>query len=273
MGKSQRVRLRDVRDICRVVGECEESWADPSVWWAHLLREACRLTGAQVGVGFELRGVVPECSPEVLAAADLGWADSESRRFYVESMAGRGLTIQPCYPDLIRAFRNRRCVTFLREQLMSDRDWYVSEMFNDYARHGRTDHYVVSLHRLEEPGVVSLLNVNRMLNEPPLGGRERRVIDLLHAELAPRIGTRLATWRHRGLHGLSPRQRQTLDRLLEGDGEKQIAYRLGLSRSTVHEYITAVYRHFGVSGRGELLAYFLRRRPEVCEGAAPPGVR
>jgi hypothetical protein len=35
---------------------------------------------------------------------------------------------------------------------------------------------------------------------------------------------------------------------------------MGLSRSTVHEYVMAVYRHFAVSSRAELLARFLRHR-------------
>jgi DNA-binding NarL/FixJ family response regulator len=56
---------------------------------------------------------------------------------------------------------------------------------------------------------------------------------------------------------LSPRMEQTLDRLLLGDSEKQIANRLGLSRHTVHVYVKALYRGFGVSSRGELLAKFV----------------
>jgi DNA-binding NarL/FixJ family response regulator len=58
---------------------------------------------------------------------------------------------------------------------------------------------------------------------------------------------------------LSPRLRQTLACLLEGDGEKQISARLGLRPSTVHEYVTALYRHFGVRSRGQLLALVIRR--------------
>src|SRR5262249_17231606 len=62
---------------------------------------------------------------------------------------------------------------------------------------------------------------------------------------------------------LSPRLRQTLTALLEGDSEKQTARRLRLSVNTVHEYVTALYRHFGVASRAELLAPFLRRfRPQ-----------
>jgi DNA-binding CsgD family transcriptional regulator len=56
--------------------------------------------------------------------------------------------------------------------------------------------------------------------------------------------------------------RQTLDCLLEGDSEKQVAVRLGLSRLTVHQYVTSLYRHFGVSSRAELLARFIRNRVE-----------
>jgi DNA-binding CsgD family transcriptional regulator len=45
-------------------------------------------------------------------------------------------------------------------------------------------------------------------------------------------------------------------------GEKQIAVALGLRPPTVHEYVGAIYRHFRVAGRAELMAYFLRRSPE-----------
>ena len=58
---------------------------------------------------------------------------------------------------------------------------------------------------------------------------------------------------------LSPRHQQTLDLLLAGDAEKQIASKLGLSRHTVHDYVKAVYRRFGVNSRGELLALWVRK--------------
>jgi len=58
--------------------------------------------------------------------------------------------------------------------------------------------------------------------------------------------------------GLSPRLRQTLDRLLAGDSEKQIAVRLRISPHTVHVYAKQLHKRFGVSSRGELLARFVR---------------
>jgi hypothetical protein len=38
-----------------------------------------------------------------------------------------------------------------------------------------------------------------------------------------------------------------------------VAARLGISITTVHSYVTALYRHFRVAGRAELLAWFVRR--------------
>jgi DNA-binding CsgD family transcriptional regulator len=56
---------------------------------------------------------------------------------------------------------------------------------------------------------------------------------------------------------LSPRERQTLAWLLGGDGEKQVARAMGLSRHTVHAYVKSVYRHFQVDSRPALLAQFV----------------
>jgi DNA-binding CsgD family transcriptional regulator len=57
---------------------------------------------------------------------------------------------------------------------------------------------------------------------------------------------------------LAPRLRQTLERLLAGDSEKQVAHTLGLSPHTVHVYVKSLYRRFNVNSRGEFLALFIR---------------
>jgi DNA-binding CsgD family transcriptional regulator len=58
---------------------------------------------------------------------------------------------------------------------------------------------------------------------------------------------------------LSPRERQTLELLLNGDAEKQIANRLSLSKHTVHVYVKSLYKRFDVCSRGELLAKWVQR--------------
>jgi DNA-binding CsgD family transcriptional regulator len=57
----------------------------------------------------------------------------------------------------------------------------------------------------------------------------------------------------------SPRAREVLARLLSGDGEKQIAVGLGISRHTVHVYVKQLYRIFGVCSRPELLSLWIKR--------------
>ena len=69
--------------------------------------------------------------------------------------------------------------------------------------------------------------------------------------------------------GLAPRLRQTLQRLLAGDSEKQIAARLGVSPHTVHVYVKSLYRRFDVCSRGELCAKFIDpRAPSPRQPAA-----
>ncbi|HWE03110.1 MAG TPA: helix-turn-helix transcriptional regulator [Tepidisphaeraceae bacterium] len=68
--------------------------------------------------------------------------------------------------------------------------------------------------------------------------------------------------------GLAPRVRQTLQRLLAGDSEKQIARHLQVSPHTVHVYVKAIYRFFNVNSRGELLARFVAP-PRHDSGTSP----
>jgi len=68
---------------------------------------------------------------------------------------------------------------------------------------------------------------------------------------------------------LSPRTRQTLELLLAGDSEKEIAARLRLSPHTVHVYVKSLYRRFDVCSRGELCAKFIDpRAPSPRQPAA-----
>ena len=57
---------------------------------------------------------------------------------------------------------------------------------------------------------------------------------------------------------LSPRMEQTLRSLLGGASEKQVAAKLGVSPHTVHVYVKALYKKYGVCSRGELLAKWVK---------------
>jgi len=59
------------------------------------------------------------------------------------------------------------------------------------------------------------------------------------------------------MENLSARKRQVLLQLLHGASEKQVAASLGLRQNTVHEYVEAIYKIYGVYSRSELLGRFI----------------
>jgi DNA-binding NarL/FixJ family response regulator len=90
--------------------------------------------------------------------------------------------------------------------------------------------------------------------------RKRRLV----AEFCRLVGEQLGRAAPRG-EGLPPRVRQTLERMLAGDSEKQIAAHLRVSPHTVHVYVKSLYRRYEVASRGELLARFVRQGPPAPE--------
>ena len=91
----------------------------------------------------------------------------------------------------------------------------------------------------------------------PFAARDRMILHLAHLEMSWVYESDVLLATH-GAAALSPRQRQTLEYLLAGHSEKQIAGKMRLSFNTVHHHIKALHRHFGVSSRSELLARWVK---------------
>jgi DNA-binding NarL/FixJ family response regulator len=106
--------------------------------------------------------------------------------------------------------------------------------------------------------MVRIMRPLNMTTSNPLMRRRRLVADLCRL-VGESVG---ASQLRRSTNGtntmLPPRQDQTLRHLLEGDSEKQVARKLSLSQHTVHVYVKALYRRYGVSSRAELLAKHLK---------------
>jgi DNA-binding CsgD family transcriptional regulator len=119
---------------------------------------------------------------------------------------------------------------------------------------------VVGLYRDEPAGGERIVGValHRMYDGPKLRPRDHALLRFAVVEvrdLARRGSLPLAAPLP---PGLPPRLQQVLDRLLRGDGVKHIARELGLSVWTVREHVQRLYRHFGVGGREELMARFVK---------------
>jgi DNA-binding CsgD family transcriptional regulator len=223
----------------------------------------CRLTGARAGNGGEGRMDRRAGRLKGVAYFDAGLEPWE-HDLCVSFLTTYGVGL---HPIAVRADgwkaagpRPGQLSTKTRRQWVPDGQWYRSIAYTDYHRVIRIDHCIVSTLELTADGRFSCLNLHRSTGEPDFASRWRRLVHLFHAELGQLIGPVLV------LAGdpvsptrLPPRVRETLSCLLDGDGEKQAAARMGLSRETVHQYVKALYRHYRVESRAELLARVLRR--------------
>jgi DNA-binding CsgD family transcriptional regulator len=152
-------------------------------------------------------------------------------------------------------------VTAARDQFTSAAEYHPSQSYANFRNQIGCDDYLISIRIVDVPRRPEAINIDRPLHAPRFGPREDELLRLLHDEIAPLIGVRLATEEHLCRDGLSRRLAETLTLLLEGRSEKEVASALSLSARTVHDYVTMLYAHFDVSSRAELLAYFIRRVP------------
>jgi DNA-binding CsgD family transcriptional regulator len=256
MSKSRRLRLQDVRRAFRLIGDCRDLGGDSSAWRLHAFEGVMRLVGGRVTVGGELRWPQYRGPITVVQALDTGFEPGE-RAIFAEFIRAQEVNQNPMAIPL--AGLSGRLRTRTRRQLVDDPSWYGSDCFDRYHRPAGVDHCTISLCDLPAAGTTSLISLHRVPGERDFSGRERRLLHLFHGELGRLVGTALVAAGAGDRAGLSRRLRQTLDCLLEGDCEKQVAARLELSVTTVHQYVTALYRHFGVASRAELMARFIRR--------------
>jgi DNA-binding CsgD family transcriptional regulator len=261
MGKSQRLRVQDVRGIFRAVGECCEIGDDPVLWRQHLGRSLERLIGSQVTMVGEMtgfrRGPVRDCG-----LVDRGWENGFDRRAWLLVLAqlAEQKDFHIAFLALSARLREVEKITCERAELVDDDVWYRSSTFQNIHRAAGSDALLYSAHKLRPiPDRFQLLICNRGLGERQFSTRELAILKLAHEELAPLVGGALAGGWEPEIHSLSVRTRQVLAGLLQGDAEKQIAYRLCISPTVVHEYVGKLYRHFQVNSRGELAARWVRR--------------
>jgi DNA-binding CsgD family transcriptional regulator len=254
MAESQRLRIRELRNLYRLIGECCELGADPLAWRRHLAQQLPDLFGAQLGLYSEY---VVTGTPfreshwiQPCAMVDFGWPTPGDRRPFEEHLKTGPPELAPLVtPDLL----GRRLKVSHWSGDTGRSAWLRSVFFNEYVKWTHLDDGIFA-HHLIEPGQMRWLFVNRALGDRPFDQRACRLLALLNVELARLLGTRLARLGEPSVTDLPPRQRDVLICLLGGDSEKQVALRLGISRHTVHDYVKSLHARFGVASRGELLA-------------------
>jgi DNA-binding CsgD family transcriptional regulator len=237
MSKADNLQLRDVRKVFRLIGEVRELGSDPQRWRPHMIQRLQKLLSAEIVISSEIH--FRKCENGKMQVIDIGWGcDAEKNVWQISNQSEDEnpgaywlLSGQPAQVGL--------------EQLVP-----VKPAKRLYG--GRC--FILSQCALPHAGAVDQLGLHRSDGEQPFTHAEHRLVRLFHVELG-------RLWRRDAIHqaqtpnaDLPPRLSQTLDCLLDGMSEKQIALNLDLSQHTIHNYVKALHQRFEVSSRGELLA-------------------
>lgn len=259
MAKSARVRVADVRAAMRVVGECRDMAYDPAEWRTRAAGGLRTLLGVRMISAIECHWRRPEGDIRPFDFQQVGLTADEMTKHFLPLFARPKPDDDVLFPPLKAATESH--IVSTRVRAVPDDVWYRSRIYTEAYRPAGVNTCAVSAWEL--PGDrVDMFGLHRDAADRDFSARELALLRLFHEELGRLIGPVLVA--ADDLHSptrLPARVRETLTYLLEGDSEKQIASRMGLSRPTVHQYVTALYRHYGVTSRAELLVRVLRRKP------------
>lgn len=255
------LRSADVYECFRIVGECRELGADAEGWQTHLAERVRQALGAHVVIAGNTLHLAAGRRPVSVSTIRVGWRDEQAERAWREYADTVPMQQTPEYARIVNSCSSN--ILLNRDDVWDRACWYRSRTFNERHRPSGIDDYILSIVPVPSLDLFHSLWVHRAVGEPPFDDRERALLSLVHAEIGAIIGRAVASACEPPLRGLTRRERDTLDALLTGDSEKQIAARLGISLATAHEYVVGVYRHYRVCSRAELMARFIGR-------AAPP---
>lgn len=262
MGKSKRIWSHGLRAIFSLVSDCRDLGDDAVSWRTHFMNGLGRLIDADMGAVGEMAGCMDAKNIDmgVVFWSPGGFAPPPFWHSHLERFREN-----PSYSPALCSYhtmtRQNRGEPLLRDDFISDRDWYGSHDFLKIQEPLGLDATVWCFRQIpqvkadESSGFLLMRNKGRR----NYSLRDRAIVGEAHAVIADQIGGSLARFAEPSPLGLTPRQREVLGCLLEGDSDKQIALRLGMAPQTVNGYTKVIFRHFGAQSRAELLARWIRR--------------
>jgi DNA-binding CsgD family transcriptional regulator len=248
-GSNGKLDIGHVHQLIRLLSEARDIPADGPERGQHLVCGVARIVdAAAVGAVFDTNATPESCGPPS-AVILVGWDRAALRAFM--SMIRAMIRITPSEPGAT--------VTATWHELVADRGECGAGQVEHYVRPTGLLEPMFSSVRLRARSHVHGLGLYRTRANRPFTEEDRNLVHVFHAECedllyaSPCDGDDDEPVRAR----LSPRQRQTLDLVLSGLCDKEIAERLSISRYTVNQYTKAIYRHYAVTSRTQLLARLL----------------
>jgi DNA-binding CsgD family transcriptional regulator len=267
---------------------------DPRQWRIDLLASLIDLLHASAGAAFILRlgegpARGPAAPPALISLFEMGFKSEEQRQAFLHEF-NTAPFLDPFFRAALEKFTADRLstLTLRRPDLIEDRLWRMHPHVQTHRRAMGMGDCLLSLHRASERHRIHAILMFKPCpslapGAGPLAGaalqaglcftnHDRQLLDILQHGL---------DWLYRAeesahaklnrASALSPRLRQTLELLLAGRTERQVAQKMNLSIHTVHDYVKALYAHFGVSSRNELLTRWMQtggQLPPRKKGAA-----
>jgi DNA-binding CsgD family transcriptional regulator len=240
------IRASHVRQLLRLQGELYEI-RDLDERARHMIDGICAMTGASGG------GIALSEDFHVGGACGLvemytsGFASAGDGSIVVGELEASTMR-DPAISELVTRWHGTGSLTHRRRELAPDSTWYRSDYVNLINRASGIDDSVYTVIPGSTPGSVFGMGFYRQWGQRPFTVEERDIIDTFQHG---------AAGIHRSIFGrvrLAPRLRQTLDGLIEGLSEKEIAARMRISVHTVHDYVKTLHLRFRVSSRAQLVA-------------------
>ncbi|NOK09483.1 hypothetical protein [Corallococcus exercitus] len=113
-------------------------------------------------------------------------------------------------------------VTEVRREFAEDRGWYAAPYVEHYLRPSDLDESMDSCRWPERLGTVQGIGLFRVRGGRPFDAADRELLHLFHAECGSLLRPSLPTEKVVLEDTLTPRERQTLQLLLRGLGDKDI---------------------------------------------------
>jgi DNA-binding CsgD family transcriptional regulator len=246
------MRTSDVQAILRLVGGAAELWYEPTLQRQFTLDSLCKMLDAKVGVCFSMGDVLVGGMTPCKDFTQVGLDETGVMLFeeYLRSGKPRDPVV-----DVLDAVPGR-VITLTRREAVADEDWYRSSHYKQLRKPlglGPSLYVKIVAQSIERTTVVMLF---REQGAEAFTERDAYLVDLCLSEMAWPFTPEM-TYTDPRVDALQPRLKKVMKLLLEGDSEKQVAFKLGLSPHTVHEYVKNLYSELQVSSRGELLAQFV----------------
>jgi DNA-binding CsgD family transcriptional regulator len=260
MARSQRVTMSEMARMLRLAREIADSPPDPRARVRRAMQGLAETVGGRAASLSAWRAKSPnvhQCPRQIDALrpfdADLYGIDGSREAKLLSEYFSSFDPPDPTLPHLL-AQPGNQCTT-RRERVFDERAWHGSAHFNEVRRPLGIDYSVSTVIFADNDPSVLLICLHRGLRDRRFGKREEEMIRIFFRELRPIL---LAEQQCPARARLSPRERDVLRHLLDGQAPKQIARALNLSVFTVRDYVKEIYSKFKVHGRDELMARFIK---------------